>query len=103
MEQNVTHPLTIKGWNDNPVAHRIIDLKDSYYILTQRFHCHKADTTGPTGCGSTMNLYDPATLDQLDPSLVNEFPAFLTHRSGIDKTLMTLIQAGIAHQVSTSA
>ena len=31
------------------------------------------------------------------------FPAFLTHRSGIDKTLMTLIRAGMAHRVSANA
>ena len=31
------------------------------------------------------------------------FPAFLTHRSGIDKTLMTLIRAGMANRVSSNA
>lgn len=50
-----------------------------------------------------MNLYDPLILDQLNPGLVAEFPAFLTHRSGIDKTLMTLIHAGIAHRVNSNA
>ena len=42
-------------------------------------------------------------MDQLEPGLASEFPAFLTHRSGIDKTLMSLIRAGIAHRVSSSA
>ena len=41
-------------------------------------------------------------MDQLEPGLASEFPAFLTHRSGIDKTLMSLIRAGIAHRVSSS-
>jgi hypothetical protein len=50
-----------------------------------------------------MNYYDPVILDQLDPMLVAEFLAYLTHRSGIDKTLMTLICAGVAHQLSSSA
>jgi hypothetical protein len=85
------HPLTIKGWNHDPIARRVIDLKDSYYILTQQFCCRKVDTVGPTGCGSFMNLYDPSILHQLDPTLVDEFPAFLTHRSRIDKTLIALI------------
>ena len=93
------HPLTIKGWNSDPVARRVVDLKDSYYIITQRFRC----TSCPTGCGRTVNLYDPDILEQIDPSLVDEFPAFLTHRSGIDKTLMTLICAGSAHRVSSNA
>ena len=96
------HPLTFKAWNDNPVARRVVDIKDNYYILTQRMQCRKSGS-GTTGCGKTMNLYDPLILDQLNPGLVAEFPAFLTHRSGIDKTLMTLIRAGIAHRVSSNA
>jgi hypothetical protein len=50
-----------------------------------------------------MNFYDPIIMDQLSPSIVAAFPAFLTHRSGIDKTLMTLVRAGMAHHVSSSA
>ena len=68
----------------------MVDIKDCYYILTQQFRCRKADASS-SGCGRTLNLYDPDILAQLDPGLVDEFPAFLTHRSGIDKTLMTLI------------
>src|SRR4051794_5074880 len=39
----------------------------------------------------------------MDHGLAASFPAFLTHRSGIDKTLMTLIRAGMAHRLSASA
>ncbi len=74
--KDVSHPLTFKAWNDNPIAHRVIDLKDNYYIMTQRFQCHKSGG-GRTGCGKTMNLYDPMILDQIDPGLVAEFPVFL--------------------------
>src|SRR6202050_1787484 len=49
-----------------------------------------------------MNLYDPVIMDQLPPGLSAAFPAFLTHQSGMDKTLMTLIRAGIAYQMSSS-
>lgn len=88
------HSMTIKCWNDNPVARRVIGLDHNYYIMTQRIHCRKYNGVG---CGKSYNLYDP------DPGLVAEFPAFLTHRSGIDKTLMSLIRAGIAHHLSSSA
>jgi hypothetical protein len=44
-----------------------------------------------------MNLYDPVIMDHLPPGLAAAFPAFLTHQSGIDKTLITLICVGIAH------
>ena len=93
------HPLTVKGWNDNPVARRVVSLEGLYYVITQRVHCDKR--TG--GCGKSMNLYDPVIMEQISPGLAAAFPAFLTHRSGIDKTLMTLIRAGIAHRVSSSA
>jgi len=39
----------------------------------------------------------------MEHGLAAAFPAFLTHWSGIDKTLMTLIQAGMAHRLSASA
>lgn len=95
-----TNPMTIKCWNDNPIARRVIGLDCNYYVMTQRIQCRKY---GGSGCGKSYNLYDPLILDQLDPGLVAEFPAFLTHRSGIDKTVMSLIRAGIAHRLSSSA
>jgi hypothetical protein len=49
------HSLTVKGWNDNPVARRVVSLDGLYYVITQRVHCDKR--TG--GCGRSMNLYDP--------------------------------------------
>jgi len=39
--KKTSHPLTFKAWNENPVAHRVVDIKDNYYILTQRMQCHK--------------------------------------------------------------
>ncbi len=29
------HPLTIKGWNSNPVARWVVDMKDCYYIIVE--------------------------------------------------------------------
>jgi hypothetical protein len=92
-------PLTVKCWNDNPIARRVVTLDGLYYVMTQRVHCDKR----AGGCGKSMNLYDPIIMDQLDAGLAAAFPAFLTHRSGIDKTVMTLIRAGMAHRMSSSA
>ena len=91
-------PLTVKGWNDKPIACRVVTLNGLYYVMTQRFHCDSQSD----GCGKSMNLYDPVIMDQLPPGLSAAFPAFLTHQSGMDKTLMTLIRAGIAYQMSSS-
>ena len=80
--------MVIKGWNTDPIAHQVVGLDQNYYIMTMQIHCR--DTGG--GCGKSYNLYDPVVLKQVDQRLVAAFPAFLTHHSGIDKTLMTLIR-----------
>jgi len=82
-----TAPLTIKGWNDKPFARCVVMLDSVYYIITKRIQCNAS--TG--GCGKSWNLYDPVILEQMEHGLASAFPAFLTHCSGIDKTLMTLI------------
>ena len=91
-----SHPMTVKGWNDNPIAHRVFGLDQNYFIITKQIQCWNFPNSKTSGCGKSMNYYDPSVLDQLDPTLVAEFPAFLTHRSGINKTLMTLIHARVA-------
>ena len=91
--------LSIKGFNDNPIASRVITLDSCYYILTQRVECSQKSG----GCGKSWNLCDPMIMEQLDPGLAACFPAFLTHRSGIDKTIITLIRAGMAHSLSSNA
>ena len=101
--QDIKNPMQPKGWNDDPVARRVVGLDRNYYIITKRLHCHKSTDSDGGGCGKSFNWYDPIVMDQLEPGLASEFPAFLTHRSGIDKTLMSLIRAGIAHRVSSSA
>lgn len=92
--------MVIKGWNTDPIARRVIGLDQNYYVMTMRMRC-RADASG--GCGKSHNLHDPVVLEQSDRRLVAAFPAFLTHRSGIDKTLMTLIRAGMANRVSSNA
>jgi hypothetical protein len=70
-----TKPLTGKGWNDKPIACRVVTLNGLYYIMTQRIQCDSRYG----GCGRSMNLYDPIIMDQLAPGLAAAFPAFLTH------------------------
>ena len=101
--KDFSHPMTVKGWNDNPIARRVVGLDQNYFIITKRIQCRKNPNSDSSGCGKSLNYYDPVVLSQLDPALAAEFPAFLTHRSGIDKTLMALIRAGLGHRLSSSA
>jgi len=66
------HCLTVKGWNDNPVACRVMSLDGLYYVITQCVHCDKR--TG--GCGRSMNLYDPVIMEQISPGPVQHFQPF---------------------------
>ncbi|KAJ7060532.1 hypothetical protein C8F01DRAFT_988939, partial [Mycena amicta] len=77
------------GWNSNPVARRVVDLDSCYYILSKRLKCRH-------GCKKSFTMYEEDIMHQLPVHLQNEFPAFLTHRSGIDKNVMTLIRSGIS-------
>ena len=74
------HPMTIKGWNDDPVACRVVGLDQNYYIMTMQIQCRaRSDQPALGGCGKSYNLYDPLVLKQFDSRLVASFPAFLTH------------------------
>ncbi|KAJ7247258.1 hypothetical protein C8J57DRAFT_1523038 [Mycena rebaudengoi] len=85
-----------EGWNSNPVARQVTDLVSCYHVLTQRVACRH-------GCHKSCSLYDEKILEQLPSHLRSEFPAFLTHRSGIDKTLMTLVRSTIAAGLTPNA
>ena len=95
--------MTTKCWNDDPVTHRVVGLSGNYYIMTKHIQCCKSQNLNTTGWDDYFNYYDPVIMNQLVPGLVAEFPAFLTHCSGIDETLMALIQAGISHKLCASA
>ncbi|KAJ7725545.1 hypothetical protein B0H16DRAFT_1781847 [Mycena metata] len=92
--------MTGSGWNANPVARRIVDLDSTYYILSKRIKCRH-------GCKKSCSMYHDEVLAQFPEHLRNEFPetkapaAFLTHRSGIDKKVMTLIRSGISQGLTS--
>ncbi|KAJ7661811.1 hypothetical protein B0H17DRAFT_1144535 [Mycena rosella] len=49
------------------------------------------------------STYEDKILAQLPKHLANEFPAFLTHCSGIDKNLVTLIRSSVAQGLTPHA
>ncbi|KAJ6592062.1 hypothetical protein DFH09DRAFT_870207, partial [Mycena vulgaris] len=75
-------PLSPKGWNDDLIAHRVVGLDQVYYNDETSAVCKSY--------GKSWNLYNPKIMEQLDPGLAASFPAFSTHQSGIDKSVMTL-------------
>ncbi|KAF7369576.1 hypothetical protein MVEN_00288100 [Mycena venus] len=85
------------GWNRNPVARWVVNLDSCYFILSRRVRCESSS------CHKSRSLYEDKLLAQLPKHLANKFPAFLTHRSGIDKKVLTLIRSSIAHALTSNA
>jgi hypothetical protein len=64
---NQFYPMSIKGWNDNPIACQVVGLDQNYYIMTMQIQCRaKHDQPESGGCGKSYNLYDPVILKQFD-------------------------------------
>ncbi|KAI8645450.1 hypothetical protein BD408DRAFT_429705 [Parasitella parasitica] len=68
-----------------PKACRVIDIKDSFYMLTSRFVCSKSAQHNFTG-------YDNNIIRQLPLRVQNDFPALLTLKSGLSSSLVNLIR-----------
>lgn len=85
------HKLTKHGWNDNPIARRVKCLHRDYLLLTNRFECSK-----PHGCGKKVQGTDPQILAQLPRCLQESFPAILTARAAVDKSLLSLMRTCFA-------
>lgn len=87
-------PMSPKGWNTSPIARRVIGFSENYYIMTKRIYCKS--------CNTSMNCYDPRVMKQLSPELAEEFPAFLTKRSAMDKQLLEFIRSGMTLGVNAN-
>ncbi|KAG6877503.1 hypothetical protein C0992_009828 [Termitomyces sp. T32_za158] len=84
------HHLVRKGFNANPVARRVRNLHNDYFLLTARFLCNK-DAANDPGCGASYQGTDPEILAQLTRHVQEEFPAYITARGAIDKKLMSVM------------
>jgi hypothetical protein len=62
----------------------IYGLFSPYLLLTRRFECKD--------CNQTFNPHDLKVLESLPSHLRSLFPAYLTHRSGLDNNLLTFMR-----------
>ncbi|KAG2191934.1 hypothetical protein INT47_012017 [Mucor saturninus] len=75
-----------KGFDKKTKARRIIDLKDCFYIMTRRYRCKNATKQ------HFFNGFDSRIIRQLPLRVQADFPALLTHKSGISKDLAKLMR-----------
>lgn len=68
---------------------RVVDMRDVFYILAYRYRCPHCvhPVTGQRGTVTFLST-DRRILKMLSPALAAEFPAYLTHRSGISFALL---------------
>ncbi|KAI7847593.1 hypothetical protein BDC45DRAFT_525565 [Circinella umbellata] len=77
--------LQSHGWATAPCARRILDLHSDFYLMSYRYKC--------THCKRTFFGHDQAIRDALPTALAEEFPAVLSHRSGISRSTLELMQS----------
>ncbi|KAI8146810.1 hypothetical protein BJV82DRAFT_599948 [Fennellomyces sp. T-0311] len=77
--------LQSHGWATAPCARRILDLNSDFYLMSYRYKC--------PNCKKTYFGHDQAIRDTLPTALAEEFPAVLSHRSGISRSTLDLMQS----------
>jgi hypothetical protein len=74
---------------------RIVDSQDCFYLISWSYYCRK-------GCKSHFAGWGHAVLDSLPRHLRLAFPAILSHRSGISRSVMTQLRVGNQHKMGPS-
>jgi hypothetical protein len=72
---------------------RIIDFDESFYLIGMRYRCN---TCHPR---STFQSWDPRILSLLPAPLAEQFPALLSHRSGMSKKLFAMMRCSFQNGV----
>ncbi|KAK2467285.1 hypothetical protein APHAL10511_000834 [Amanita phalloides] len=75
------------GWPDKP--RRVVDIDRTIYLIGYRYRC------GVAQCNKAYRSWSPSILKSLPPVVTALFPFQLTHRMGLSKTVVSLLQASI--------
>ncbi|KAF5334096.1 hypothetical protein D9611_014996 [Ephemerocybe angulata] len=67
-----------------PRPRRVVDFVECFWLIGYRYRCRS--------CKCTFRSWDKRILDVLPPTLAYEFPARLSHRSGMSKKLMEWVR-----------
>ena len=75
--------LDSHGWPTTSAARKVVDITDNFYIMSYRYRC--------VPCKKTYMGSDESVVALLPPELAEEFPAYLSHRSGVSLQVMRLM------------
>jgi hypothetical protein len=90
----------VKPWSfPGHPARRIFTLQSAYYVMTRRYRCTECASVAilepekKKKPSQTFMGWDLDSLPLINFGRGRQFPAYLTHKSGIDKTLLDLLRA----------
>lgn len=91
---NCVHPLTRHSAIPRP--RRVVDVDSCFWIIGYRYRCRECvnPNTGKKGT-LTLRSWNPAIISRLPAYIAEEFPAMLTHRSGISKAVFRMLRSAI--------
>ncbi|KAJ3515878.1 hypothetical protein NLJ89_g1482 [Agrocybe chaxingu] len=72
---------------------RVVDIQSSFWIIGFRYRCTQCVNPQTGKKTMTWRSWDPKILERLPPHLAAEFPAQLSHRSGISNRLFSLMRS----------
>ncbi|KAJ7872089.1 hypothetical protein B0H13DRAFT_2280300 [Mycena leptocephala] len=81
-------PLSRKGFSDNPVARRVRDMPEDFFLFTNRLVCDDRRSKSP-GCGTNHQGSDPHIIAQLLRFVQVAFPAYISARGAVSKLMMS--------------
>ena len=74
---------------------RVIDIEDSFYVVSWSYYCRK-------GCQSHFRGWNPHLLASLPPYLRLAFPAVLSRKSGLSHRVISQLRVGNQHKMGPS-
>jgi hypothetical protein len=88
---NCMRPLQRHGEISHP--RRCVDFNSTFFIIGYRYRCNCCIHPKSGKRTVTFRSWDPRILSVLPPALAAEFPARLSHRSGISNTLFSWMRS----------
>jgi hypothetical protein len=102
---NCRQPLHRHG--EIPRPRRCVDVNSTFWIIGYRYRCSSCTHPKSKKKTVTFRSWDPRILEVLPPALAAEFPAKLSHRSGMSNTLFewmrSCFQSGMGSQQFSDA
>jgi hypothetical protein len=89
---NSNAQVAVHGYFNKSPARRVVSLQTHYYVMSRRYICHtcKSLNQDRKKIQYTFMGYNSKVLENLPDGKGDDFPAFLTHQSAVDKLIVNL-------------